>query len=85
MINKPPPFKGLNIRIPITIPIKGRGLINQGSGLLCTRAAQHRDHRKAVWHSGMENIWRICQSVEDKNLSVVSSVQAAAVTAKPGL
>ena len=34
MINKPPPFKGLNIRIPITIPIKGRGFINHGSGLV---------------------------------------------------
>ena len=33
MINKPPPFKGLNIRIPIIIPIKGRGFINHGSGL----------------------------------------------------
>ena len=33
MINKPPPFKGLNIRIPTIIPIKGRGFINQGSGL----------------------------------------------------
>ena len=47
MINNPPPFKGLNIRIPIIIPIKGRGFIriqivipikgrgfmNQGSGL----------------------------------------------------
>ena len=33
MINKPPPFKGLNIRIPIVIPIKGRGFINQGSTL----------------------------------------------------
>ena len=27
MINKPPPFKGPNIRIPIIIPIKGRGLL----------------------------------------------------------
>ena len=26
-------FKGLNIRIPIIIPIKGRGVINQGSEL----------------------------------------------------
>ena len=34
MINKPPPFKGLIIRIPIIIPIKGRGVINQGSTLL---------------------------------------------------
>ena len=33
MINKPPPFKDLNIRIPIMIPIKGRGFINHGSGL----------------------------------------------------
>ena len=33
MINKPTPFKGLNIRIPIIIPIKGRGFINQGSTL----------------------------------------------------
>ena len=33
MINTPPPFKGLNIRIPIITPIKGRGFINQGSGL----------------------------------------------------
>ena len=33
MINKASPFKGLDIRIPIIIPIKGRGFINQGSGL----------------------------------------------------
>ena len=33
MINQPPPFKDLNIRIPITIPIMGRGFINHGSGL----------------------------------------------------
>ena len=33
MINKPPPFKGLNIRIPIIIPMKGRGFINQGLGI----------------------------------------------------
>ena len=33
MTNKPPPFKGLHIRIPIRILIKGRGFINQGSGL----------------------------------------------------
>ena len=31
MINKPPPFKGLNIRIPSIIPILGRGFINHGS------------------------------------------------------
>ena len=31
--NKPPPFKGRNIRISLIIPIKGKGLINQGSTL----------------------------------------------------
>ena len=30
-INKPPPLKGLNLRIPIIIPIKGREFILQGS------------------------------------------------------
>ena len=29
LIHTPPPFKGLNVRIPIIIPSKGRGLINQ--------------------------------------------------------
>ena len=33
MIKKAPPFKGLNTRIPIFIPIKGRGFINQVSTL----------------------------------------------------
>ena len=33
MINKPPPFKGLHIRITMIIPIKGRRCINQASGL----------------------------------------------------
>ena len=33
MINKPPPFKGLNIRIPIIIPIMGRGFTSHGSTL----------------------------------------------------
>ena len=32
-LQKKTPFKGLNIRIPILIPIKGRGFINQGSAL----------------------------------------------------
>ena len=34
MIDKPPPFEGLNISIPIMIPIKGRGFVNQGFGFL---------------------------------------------------
>ena len=29
MINEPPPCKGLNIRIPLIIPTKGKGFINQ--------------------------------------------------------
>ena len=33
MINKPAPFTGLNISIPIVIPIKGKGFINHGSTL----------------------------------------------------
>ena len=33
MINKNPFFKGLNIKIPITISSKGRGFTNQGFGL----------------------------------------------------
>ena len=41
MINKPPPFKGLNIRIPVIILVKGRGFINQGSTLhSATRCCQ---------------------------------------------
>ena len=32
MINKPPPFKDLNIGIPIITPIKGRGLSIMGLG-----------------------------------------------------
>ena len=30
VINKPLPFKGLNIRIPIVIPTEGRGLFIRG-------------------------------------------------------
>ena len=30
VINKPPPLKRLNIRIPILIPIKGRGFLIRG-------------------------------------------------------
>ena len=33
MINKPLLFKSLHSRIPILIPIKGRGLMNNGSTL----------------------------------------------------
>ena len=34
MMNEPLPFKGLNMLMPIIIPTKGKGFINQGSGLL---------------------------------------------------
>ena len=34
MISKPPPLKGLKIRIAIIIPIKGTGFSNQGSGFV---------------------------------------------------
>ena len=40
MINKPPPFKGLDSRMSIVIPIKGRGVINQGSGSYGTAKAK---------------------------------------------
>ena len=43
MINKPPPFKGLNIRIPIIIPIKGRGFVNHGLGLLPGQSAHNHE------------------------------------------
>ena len=33
MINKPLLVKGLDIRIPIMIPMKGRGFINHGFAL----------------------------------------------------
>ena len=33
MINQPPPCKGLHIRTPIIVLMKGRGFINQGSDL----------------------------------------------------
>ena len=33
MISTSPPFNGLNIRIPIIIPVKGKGFISQRSGL----------------------------------------------------
>ena len=33
MMNKSPPSKGINTRIPIIIPVKGRAFINQGSGV----------------------------------------------------
>ena len=33
MIYNPIPFPGLNLRIPIIIPIQGKGFINHGTGV----------------------------------------------------
>ena len=41
LINKPPPFKGLNIRIPIIVLIQEVGFINHGSELLCRTNVGH--------------------------------------------
>ena len=52
MIHEPPPFKGQNTRTPVIIPIKGRGFINQGSGLNlepCTPRPR-KAHRKFSYH-----------------------------------
>ena len=38
------PCKGLNIRIPIMIPMKGRGFMNQGSGLQLMHSGAERPH-----------------------------------------
>ena len=40
-MNKPLPFKDLNIVIPIIVPIKGVGFINQGSTLTLQRKQKH--------------------------------------------
>ena len=51
MINKPPPFRDLNIRIPNIMPIKERVFINHGSGLWFTvgsRTDLYPEHRRAV-------------------------------------
>ena len=48
MINESPPFKGLHIRIPIIIPVKGKGFINQGSGLTCSTGAPQEKCSRAL-------------------------------------
>ena len=53
MINNPPPFKCVNIRIPIIIPIKGRGFMNQGSGLPLESSLSLR-----APSSGPNKIWK---------------------------
>ena len=63
MINKPPPFKGLDIMIPAIIPMKGRGFINHGSGLwvqegdpLCVQDSKHADKMQG-WASLGHDPW----------------------------
>ena len=62
MINKPTPFKDLNIRIPIIPPIKGRGFINQGSGLETLKRGGFCWRGGGVgvegWRAGLEG-WRV--------------------------
>ena len=46
MVNTPPPFRGLNIRIPMHIPFKGRGgSLRQGSGLLSLPLGSSQNYR----------------------------------------
>ena len=46
MINRPPAFKGLNMRIPsIIIPTKGRGFMNHRSGLTGDRDNKNNNRR----------------------------------------
>ena len=55
MINKHSPFKGLNIRIPIMIPTKGREFINPGSTLVSHEKYDTGFTSKLV----MSNIFRL--------------------------
>ena len=50
MINKPPPFRGLNVRIPSIIPIKGSRFMNQGSTLGFKVKGEH------LWTSGRKRV-----------------------------
>ena len=47
MINNHPFFKDLNIRIPIIVPIKGRGFVNHGSGLTYSTLSTCPNHCNA--------------------------------------
>ena len=60
-MNTSTPFcKGLNVRIPIKIPVKGRGFINQGSTLgliwvhtyICIYACVRMDTGNGRYYSG---------------------------------
>ena len=53
MIDKPPPLKGLNIRIPVLIPIKGRGVINYGSTLYRVWGRTKNQQWNMKWKLGL--------------------------------
>ena len=69
MINKPPPFKGLNIRILTIIPVKGRRFINHGSGLVgfrvqgCTGALKRGSSgcTRLIWALGFGGVAEFSQ------------------------
>ena len=62
MMNNPP-LKGLNIRIPVTIPIKGRGFINQGSGLSRTYRYYGLDYYMGDHGSTRGLLWDSCRNI----------------------
>ena len=76
MINTPPPFKGLNIRIPIIIHIKGRGFTNQGSG------SKTSDHCHPAFHHFWAKHWgSLCMySIYRIALGLGISVRPSAVS-----
>ena len=71
MIHTPRPFKGLNIRIPVIIPTKGRWFINQGSGLLTVI-------RIVVWG----RLYNSCIRIKKRKMLVI--IQALTLLLKHG-
>ena len=61
MIDRPRPLKGLNIGIIIIIPIKGRGVMYQGSTLGLGRACTQEENPEQDSEStspGLQNPYR---------------------------
>ena len=54
MINEPPPFKCLDIRIPFITPVKGRGFIDQGSGLPASPSQSFRNVQVRLFHRKLQ-------------------------------
>ena len=55
MINNSPPFKDRNIRIPIIIPIKGRGLLIKGLGYATKVGDKPTSTKQKQGSMGFEN------------------------------